>query len=170
MLMSILLVNPKVDKAQKTRICEQETRIEMGIPEDSNISKEDLLGSIHDLSFLSSLYRSIVSTVIYFLVTLFHISLQTWFVEQLRNLRSSPEDDLKSPTSATSTVLPILPSLSDNRQLQLPLSRDMGEYVNCLQFHFIYFNILLFGSHQSFRCFDFNLRATCASDTLYCSY
>lgn len=106
MLMSILLVISKVDKAQKTRICEQETRIEMGIPEDSNISKEDLLGSIHDLSFLSSLYRSIVSTIIYFLVTLFHISSQTWFVEQLRNLRSSPEDDLKSPTSATSPVLP----------------------------------------------------------------
>lgn len=153
--MNILLVFSKVNEAQKARVCEQETRIEMGIPEDSDISKEDLLGSIHDLSFLSSLYRSIVSTLNYLLVTFNNLSLQTWFVEQLRSLRSSPEEDLKSPTSATSPILPVLPSLSDNRQLQLSLSRDMGEYVPPLSF--LSFNMLIFGAYQSFRSLDFNL-------------
>ena len=39
---------------------QEETRIELGLLENFDITREDLLGSVHDLSFLSSLYHSIV--------------------------------------------------------------------------------------------------------------
>ncbi|KAL5535762.1 SEC8 [Sanghuangporus sanghuang] len=97
------------DGEDLSNACNTETRIELGLMDKSDITKEDLLGSVHDLSFLSSLYHSI-----------------TWFVDQLRSLRSSSED-VTSPSSATSSMLPLLPTLSINGQLQLPLSTDMGE-------------------------------------------
>lgn len=42
---------------------QEETRIELRLLENSDIAREDLLGSVHDLSFLSSLYHSIVGAV-----------------------------------------------------------------------------------------------------------
>lgn len=48
------------EKHRRT-LCDQETRIELGVLENATISKEDLLNPTNDLTFLANLYRSIVS-------------------------------------------------------------------------------------------------------------
>ncbi|THH09197.1 hypothetical protein EW145_g2188 [Phellinidium pouzarii] len=103
------------DKKQRTHLCEQEIRVELGILEDTSIPREELLGSMHDLSFLGSLYRSI-----------------TWFIDQLRSLRSSTDEVLKSPDVVSSPLLPSPIVLPNNEILQLPLSREMGDRFSSL--------------------------------------
>lgn len=49
------------NNASRTSLYDDETRIELGLVGDSVMSKEDLLNSSHNLSFLASLYTSIVS-------------------------------------------------------------------------------------------------------------
>lgn len=52
------------DENKKLRLYNDETRIELGLVGDSTINKTDLLSSSHDLSFLASLYTSLVSSYI----------------------------------------------------------------------------------------------------------
>ncbi|EJD03693.1 uncharacterized protein FOMMEDRAFT_81678 [Fomitiporia mediterranea MF3/22] len=109
------LMKEEIDESRTSEICEQEMRIELRIPESSEITREDLLGSVHDISFLGSLYHSI-----------------TWFVEQLRGLRSSSDEDIRSPGSAVSPVFPPLPLQPETGDLRLPLSREMGDRFGAL--------------------------------------
>ncbi|KAI5124169.1 hypothetical protein M0805_000977 [Coniferiporia weirii] len=120
----------------KLHLCEQETRAELGILEDCGIPREELLGSMHDLSFLGSLYRSI-----------------TWLIDQLRSLRTPIEEVPKSPDVTSSPVLPVPPSLPDNGELRLPLSREMGDRFGSLIMTYEQLaQIILFTIRIDIRC------------------
>jgi len=105
--LSLLLKNNS--ESERSSICSRESRIESEVLQEHTIPKEQLIGSIHDISFLAHLYRSI-----------------TWYTEQLASLRTTAPEDPQSPDIAGSPTFPILPKSAEDDKLQLPLSREMG--------------------------------------------
>ncbi|KIJ21922.1 hypothetical protein PAXINDRAFT_124220 [Paxillus involutus ATCC 200175] len=110
------------DPVIKQQLCRQEIHLEMGYLDQCPVNKSNLNPSIRNISALCSLYRSVA-----------------WFTRELNALKSSPESAL-SPTSAalhlepvtafaqftSSPFLPFLPQISQEDQLNLPLSREMA--------------------------------------------
>ena len=56
----------KCQDGETTTLCQEENVAEMGLLGENTVPKEELLGSMHDLSFLAGLYRSIVRTSLIF--------------------------------------------------------------------------------------------------------
>lgn len=116
------------DASVRQSLCRQETHLEMSLLSQETVSKDDLIVSIRSIAALCSLHRSVA-----------------WFTEQLNNLKSS-RDGVLSPGTASrsdlpnvftpftpSPFLPAFPPISEDNEVNLPLSREMAMRFSALQ-------------------------------------
>ncbi|KAI6007185.1 Sec8 exocyst complex component-specific domain-containing protein [Pisolithus albus] len=116
------------DASVRQSLCRQETHLEMSLLSQGTVSKDDLIVSIRSIAALCSLHRSVA-----------------WFTEQLNNLKST-RDGVLSPGTASrsdlpniftpftpSPFLPAFPPISEENEVNLPLSREMAMRFGALQ-------------------------------------
>lgn len=116
------------DGSVRRSLCRQEIHLEMSLLGQGTVSKEDLVVSIRGIAALCSLHRSVA-----------------WITEQLSNLKSA-RDGVLSPGTAPrselpnvfapftpSPFLPVFPSVSEQIEVNLPLSREMAMRFSALQ-------------------------------------
>ncbi|KAH7930548.1 exocyst complex component sec8 [Leucogyrophana mollusca] len=118
--LSELFATPESNTVIRQQLCRQETHLEMSFLSQASINKSDLVASTRKLAALCGLYRSVA-----------------WFTAELDALKSAPEGAL-SPTTPASRLepmtmstpfaatpfLPLMPQVSPEDQLNLPLSRE----------------------------------------------
>ena len=121
-----------MDRHKLQQIYCQETNLELKSMKGSTVTYRDLIVSVKNLASLASLQRSVVSMLYPWGVDVSH-RIQSWFMSELRALRSRSEeypDRLSPATADTTTVvnssIPPLISQPISDHINLPLSREMG--------------------------------------------